>query len=50
MLIVGENEAAANSVSVRRQGEGDKGVMSVEEFIKLINDEVETQTKSLYSF
>ncbi len=50
MLIVGENEAAANSVSVRRQGEGDKGVMSVDEFIKLISDEVDTQTKSLYSF
>ena len=50
MLIVGENEAAANSVSVRRQGEGDKGVMSIDEFIKLINDEVDAQTKSLYSF
>ncbi len=50
MLIVGENEAAANSVSVRRQGEGDKGAMSVNEFIKLISDEVDAQTRSLYSF
>ena len=49
MLIVGENEAAANSVSVRRQGEGDKGTMSIDEFIKMINEEVDAQTKSLYS-
>ncbi len=33
MLIVGEKEAEAQTVSVRRQGEGDQGVMSIEEFI-----------------
>ncbi|MEM6699714.1 MAG: His/Gly/Thr/Pro-type tRNA ligase C-terminal domain-containing protein, partial [Bacteroidota bacterium] len=32
MLIVGEKEAASNTVSVRKQGEGDMGSMSVEEF------------------
>lgn len=33
MLIVGEKEAEANAVSVRIQGEGDKGSMTTEEFI-----------------
>ncbi|MEA4937372.1 MAG: threonine--tRNA ligase [Paludibacter sp.] len=41
MLIVGEKEAENNEVSVRRQGEGDKGSMKVAEFAALINDEVE---------
>ena len=33
MLIVGEQEAADGKVSVRVQGDGDKGSMSVEEFV-----------------
>ena len=37
MLIVGEKEAAENQVSVRKQGEGDKGVMSVDDFAAEIN-------------
>jgi len=32
MLIVGEKEAESNTVSVRKQGEGDIGSMSVDEF------------------
>ena len=32
MLIVGDNEKEANTVSVRKQGEGDLGSMTVEEF------------------
>jgi threonyl-tRNA synthetase len=32
MLIVGEKEAEVNKVSVRMQGDGDKGAMTVEEF------------------
>ena len=40
MLIVGEKEAEHGEVSVRRQGEGDKGSMSVADFAKLVNDEV----------
>jgi threonyl-tRNA synthetase len=40
MLIVGEKEAENGEVSVRRQGEGDKGVMKVADFGKLVNDEV----------
>lgn len=41
MLIVGEKEAENGEVAVRRQGEGDKGVMKVEDFAKLVTDEVE---------
>ena len=41
MLIVGEKEAENNEVAVRRQGEGDKGTMSVADFSKLILDEVD---------
>lgn len=40
MLIVGEKEAENGEVSVRRQGEGDKGSMKVAEFAKLVTDEV----------
>jgi len=32
MLIVGDNEKEANTISVRKQGEGDIGTMTVEEF------------------
>lgn len=44
MLVVGEKEAEGGQVSVRRQGEGDKGTMSVDEFARLINDAVAEQT------
>ncbi len=40
MLIVGEKEAENGEVSVRRQGEGDKGAMAVDEFAQLVIDEV----------
>lgn len=40
MLIVGEKEAENNEVAVRKQGEGDKGSMNVNDFAKMINDEV----------
>ncbi|MCD7914156.1 MAG: threonine--tRNA ligase [Tannerellaceae bacterium] len=41
MLIVGEKEAKNNEVSVRKQGEGDKGSMKITTFAALLNDEVE---------
>ena len=41
MLIVGEKEAENGEVSVRRQGEGDKGTMKFEEFAKILNEEVQ---------
>lgn len=40
LLIVGEKEMTDGTVSVRKQGEGDKGCMRVDEFAKLVNDEV----------
>jgi threonyl-tRNA synthetase len=43
LLIVGEKEAEANSVSVRVQGVGDKGQMTLDEFVAFIKDEVDKQ-------
>ena len=41
MLIVGEKEAENNEVSVRKQGEGDKGSMKIATFAALLKGEVE---------
>lgn len=43
LLIVGEKEAEANMISVRRQGEGDKGQMTAKEFVTLIENEIKEQ-------
>lgn len=40
MLIVGEKEEAEGTVSVRRHGTGDLGSMTIEEFVKMINIEI----------
>ncbi len=49
LLIVGEKEAAERSVSVRAQGEGDKGQMSIAEFrdylLGLVRSEVESNRR-----
>ncbi len=47
LLIVGEKEAETNMVSVRKQGDGDKGSMEIEEFISFINKEVEEQLSAI---
>ena len=47
LLIVGEKEMEEENVSVRRQGEGDKGSMKVQQFADLINNEVEQMLASL---
>jgi threonyl-tRNA synthetase len=47
LLIIGENEQESDTVSVRRQGEGDKGVMKLEEFAKFLQSEVENQLKAI---
>ncbi len=44
LLIVGEKEAENDEVSVRKQGEGDKGTMKIANFAAAINAEVEAQT------
>ncbi len=41
MLVVGEKEMETGTVSVRKQGEGDKGCMKIEEFAKKVNEEVQ---------
>ena len=40
LLVVGEKEESAGTVSVRRQGEGDKGTMKTEEFAALLRKEI----------
>ena len=40
LLIIGEKEAENGTISVRKQGEGDKGAMKMEEFAKFINEEI----------
>ncbi len=40
LLIVGEKEAESGTVSVRKQGDGDKGVMTPDDFVALINEEI----------
>ena len=49
MLIVGEKEAESDTISVRRQGDGDKGVMTFTEFENLVNEEIQGQLKGLYN-
>ena len=49
LLIVGENEAENETVSVRRQGEGDKGIMKTSEFADFILKEVREQLSGLYN-
>ena len=44
LLVIGEKEVEAGTVSVRRQGEGDKGVMKPEDFVTLVKDEILKET------
>jgi threonyl-tRNA synthetase len=47
MLIVGEKEEAEGVVSVRVQGEGDKGQMTPAEFAKMVAAEVEREMEPI---
>ncbi len=49
LLIVGEKEADSETVSVRRQGVGDKGIMTNNEFVDFITKEVREQLSGLYN-
>ncbi len=40
LLIIGEKETADGTVSVRKQGEGDRGSMKIQEFVDLIRSEI----------
>ena len=46
LLIVGEKEEAEGNVSVRLQGEGDKGVMKLEEFRDYISELVKNEIQA----
>lgn len=43
LIIVGEKEAESNTLAVRKQGEGDKGVMTLEEFVAFIRKEIDNE-------
>ena len=47
LLIVGEKEVEEGKVAVRKQGEGDKGVMLQEDFVNFINQEVENMLSEI---
>ena len=44
MLITGEKEAAAGTVSVRRRLQGDLGGMEVKELVGMLNDEIQNRS------
>ena len=43
LLIVGEKEAESGTIAVRKQGEGDKGSMKIEEFADFIAAEIKKE-------
>jgi threonyl-tRNA synthetase len=43
LLIIGEKEVENETVAVRKQGEGDKGSMKIEEFVDFINSEIKKE-------
>ena len=45
MLVIGDKEVEANTVSVRSRKEGDIGAIKVEEFISKIKYEIENYVK-----
>jgi threonyl-tRNA synthetase len=47
MLVVGEKEETSGSVSVRKHGQGDLGTFTIDDFISLVNNEVEESLKGL---
>ncbi len=49
LLVVGEKEAENGTVAVRRQGEGDRGEMTLDEFADFIRDEINKQLTGLYN-
>jgi len=44
LLIIGEKEVENETIAVRKQGEGDKGSMKIEEFVNFINTEIKKET------
>ena len=46
MIIIGENEEVENKISVRQHGGGDLGMISVEDFSKIVDEEVKKTLKT----
>lgn len=44
LLIMGDKEIDANAVAVRQRGQGDLGVMKIDEFIEKINKEIKNKS------
>jgi threonyl-tRNA synthetase len=47
LLIVGEKEMEQEEIAVRKQGDGDKGSMKIEDFVTFVNQEVEALLKPI---
>jgi len=47
LLIIGEKEEENGTVSVRRQGEGDRGAMKLEEFAHFLEGEIKNQLEAI---
>jgi threonyl-tRNA synthetase len=43
LLIIGEKEVENGTIAVRKQGEGDKGSMKIEEFMSFIHSEIKKE-------
>jgi len=47
LLIIGEKEQESETVAVRRQGEGDKGVMNLDDFAHFLQKEIQNQLEAI---
>ena len=45
MLVIGDKDVEAGTVSVRSRKDGDKGAMNVDEFIKQIKEEIDNKVR-----
>jgi threonyl-tRNA synthetase len=46
MIVIGENEEGENKISVRQHGGGDLGMISVEDFSKIVDEEIKKTLKT----
>ncbi|MBZ4192092.1 threonine--tRNA ligase [Niabella beijingensis] len=47
MLVLGEKEVNERKVAIRRQGKGDAGTRSIEEFVAAVKQEIENRTDAI---
>ena len=46
MIIIGENEETENKITVRQHGGEDLGMISVDKFSKIVDDEIKKTLKN----